>query len=116
MEVYLLKKILLVDDNFEFLQLLVRLLEHRFDIITASGVIDAQKILQENKVDIICSDFYMNDGTALDLFFSIKRRYLDTPFIILSGSDLTQKFAMSDKNLFCWDKTDGDLLNKFKTL
>lgn len=75
-----MKKILLVDDNFEFLQLLVRLLEHHFDIITASGVIDAQKILQENKVDIICSDFYMNDGTALDLFFFNKRRYFRYTF------------------------------------
>ena len=61
-----MKRILIVDDNTEFLQTLSTVLSGDFDTIKAKGVKEALDILQEITVDAVCSDFYMEDGTGLD--------------------------------------------------
>ena len=62
-----MKRILIVDDNTEFLQTLSTVLSGDFDTIKAKGVKEALDILQEITVDAVCSDFNMEDGTGLDL-------------------------------------------------
>ena len=69
-----MKRILVVDDNMEYLQLLATVLSDDFDTIKATGVKDALNILQTITVDAICSDFNMKDGTGLDLLEDIRQQ------------------------------------------
>ena len=67
-----MKRILVVDDNTEYLQVLSSVLSGDFDTIKATGVKEALDILQAVTVDAICSDFNMKDGTGLDLLEKIR--------------------------------------------
>ena len=52
-----MKRILVVDDNTEYLEVLSTVLSSDFDTIKARGVKEALNILQAITVDAICSDF-----------------------------------------------------------
>ena len=81
-----MKRILIVDDNTEYLQILSSVLSGEFETIKATGVEDALDTLQTITVDAICSDFNMKDGTGLDLLEKIRQQGLKTPFLLmLSG-------------------------------
>ena len=71
-----MKRILIVDDNTEYLQILSSVLSGEFETITATGVEDALDTLQTITVDAICSDFNMKDGTGLDLLEKIRQQGL----------------------------------------
>ena len=75
-----MKRILIVDDNTEFLQTLSTVLSGDFDTIKAKGVKEALDILQEITVDAVCSDFNMEDGTGLDLLEIIRQQGLKIKF------------------------------------
>lgn len=60
-----MKKMLLVDDEQSFLQILDMALSKYFETYTAAGVWEAIDILKQNAIAIICSDLYMRDGTGL---------------------------------------------------
>lgn len=112
-----MKRILVVDDNMEYLQLLATVLSDDFDTIKATGVKDALNILQTITVDAICSDFNMKDGTGLDLLEDIRQQGITIPFLLMSGNDdrlLIQQTKLHG-GIFC-GKTDYDLITKIKAL
>ena len=112
-----MKRILIVDDNTEYLQILSSVLSGEFETITATGVEDALDTLQTITVDAICSDFNMKDGTGLDLLEKIRQQGLKTPFLLMSGDDsrvLEQKVMLYYGDFCC--KTDSDLIKKIKAL
>lgn len=80
-----MKRILVVDDNTEYLQVLSSVLSGDFDTIKATGVKEALDILQAVTVDAICSDFNMKDGTGLGLLEKIRHKGLRTPFLLFLG-------------------------------
>ena len=52
----------------------------------ARSVKAAQGTLDERKVDLILSDFRLEGfATGFDLWFACRRRFPETPFILLSG-------------------------------
>ena len=107
-----MKRILVVDDNTEYLQVLSSVLSGDFDTIKATGVKEALDILQAVTVDAICSDFNMKDGTGLDLLEKIRHKGLRTPFLLMSGDDsrtLEQKAKLYYGGFCC--KTDFDLIS-----
>lgn len=112
-----MKRILVVDDNTEYLQVLSSVLSGDFDTIKATGVKEALDILQAVTVDAICSDFNMKDGTGLDLLEKIRHKVLRTPFLLMSGDDsrALEKKAKLYYGGFCC-KTDFDLIRKIKAL
>lgn len=67
-----MKRILVVDDNVEFLRLLSSVLQKQFQTYEAMGVADALKVLETVTVDAICSDLNMRDGTGLEAGTSSK--------------------------------------------
>ena len=112
-----MKRILIVDDNTEYLQILSSVLSGEFETIKATGVEDALDTLQTITVDAICSDFNMKDGTGLDLLEKIRQQGLKTPFLLMSGDDsraLEQKAKLYYGGFCC--KTDFDLIRKIKAL
>ena len=112
-----MKRLLVVDDNTEYLQFLSSVLSGDFDTIKATGVEDALNILQAITVDAICSDFNMKDGTGLDLLEDIRQKGFSVPFLLMSGNDdsLLETQAKFYGGVFCC-KTDCDLIAKIKAL
>ena len=112
-----MKRLLVVDDNTEYLQFLSSVLSGDFDTIKATGVKDALNILQTITVDAICSDFNMRDGTGLDLLEDIRQRGIAVPFLLMSGDDdcLIEQQTKFYGGVFCC-KTDYDLIAKIKAL
>lgn len=62
-----MKKLLIVDDNLDFLGFLVSILKEHFEVYEASGVKEALQVLENPEIEAVCSDFNMKDGTGLDL-------------------------------------------------
>lgn len=112
-----MKRMLIVDDNTEFLETLSTVLSSDFDTITATGVKDAWNILQAITVDAICSDFNMKAGTGLDLLEDIRQKGISVPFLLMSSNDdsLLETQTKFYGGVFCC-KTDCDLIAKIKAL
>jgi CheY-like chemotaxis protein len=83
-------RILLVDDNVDFLNVLEELLKgHGYTPIVAQDGKQAREILEEQSVDAIISDVFMPTLDGLR-FHSYVREFLgqrDIPFIFMSGYD-----------------------------
>ena len=106
-----MKRILLVDDDREFLSALSEILKKQFQTYEATGVNDALKLLETVPVDAICSDFSMGDGTGLDLLEKIHEKKADIPFLLISGFDDTSiinKVRNYGASFCC--KADPDLI------
>lgn len=112
-----MKRILVVDDNTEYLEVLSTVLSSDFDTIKATGVKEALNILQAITVDAICSDFNMKDGTGLQLLEIIRQKGLKIPFLLISGDDsraLELKAKLYNADFSC--KTNFELVKKIKAL
>lgn len=108
-----MKRILLVDDNLDFLHLLSSILKKQLHIYEAEGVQEAINLLESVTVDGICSDFNMRDGTGLELLKMLRQQEIKIPFMLMSASD-DSRLASEVQDwdaLFCC-KTDYDLIAK----
>jgi DNA-binding NtrC family response regulator len=112
-----MKKLLLVDDNMDFLRLLSSKLKEDFQVYEASGVSEAMNILEIAQVDAICSDFNMRDGTGLELLEKLYLAKRKIPFLLMSGNDDSRLAAITESYgaVFCC-KTDLELLKKIKNI
>lgn len=112
-----MKKLLVVDDNLEYLGFLVSVLKKCFEVYEASGVKEALQVLEDTEIEAICSDFNMQDGTGLDLLEDVRQRGITVPFLLMSGDDdcLLEQKAKLCGGVFC-SKTDYDLIGKIKEL
>ncbi len=112
-----MKKLLIADDNLDYLGLLVSVFEKHFEVYEASGVKEALSLLEDKEVDAICSDFNLRDGTGLDLLKEIRQKNLTYPFLLMSGDDdrMLEKEAKYYGGSFCC-KTDYDFTAKVKAL
>lgn len=111
------KRILLVDDNIEFLHLLSSNLQKQFQTYEAVGVDDAMKILETVAIDAVCSDFNMGDGTGVELLRMLRQKNMQLPFILMSGMDDHRIICEVESYGadFC-SKTDPDLLMKISAM
>ncbi|MBU4254769.1 MAG: EAL domain-containing protein [Acidobacteria bacterium] len=78
-------KLLYIEDDLVDLQAFERLVQKQglsYDYDVGSSIAETKVLLEENKYDIIVSDFQLGDGTALELFDS----FGETPFILVTGS------------------------------
>ena len=112
-----MRKLLVIDDNLGFLGFLTSALEKYIEVYTATGVKDALRLLEHQKVEAICSDYNMRDGTGLDLLEEIRQKGITVPFLLMSGDDdcLIQQKTKLCGGVFC-SKTDYDLIEKIKAL
>ena len=112
-----MKRLLLVDDDTAFLQLLSSVLQQDFQVYEATGVEEALKTLDTVPVHAICSDFNMRDGTGLELLERLYHENIKIPFLLMSG-DNDRRLAETAERYgaaFCC-KTDFDLLEKIKEM
>ena len=112
-----MKKILLVDDSLEYLGALSSVIEKNFEVYTATGVKDALRLMDHKKIEAICSDYNMKDGTGLELLEDIRQKGITVPFLFMSGDDdcLLEQKAKLCGGVFC-SKVDYDLIEKIKSI
>ena len=112
-----MRKLLVIDDNLGFLGFLTYALEKYFEVYTATGVKDALRLLEHQKVEAICSDYNMKDGTGLELLEDIRQKGITVPFLLMSGDDdcLLEQKAKRCGGVFC-SKVDYDLIEKIKSI
>ena len=110
-------RLLLVDDDNSFLEVLSSGLKKDFQVSTATGVADAKQVLVSKAVDAVCSDFNMRDGTGLELLEWLREKGNMIPFLMLSGTeDAFLKNTVSRYGADFCGKTDCNLIETIKTL
>ncbi len=80
-------KILLVDDDEEFLELFVKLLkeEKGIEVISSNSPNSALKIIEKENVDFIVSDYKMSKMDGVEFLKELRSRNNLQPFILLTG-------------------------------
>jgi CheY-like chemotaxis protein len=80
-------KILVVEDNYDFRQLLTEAL-HLFnhDVTQAESAEEALKIIENKAFDLIFTDVNMGGMNGVELTGEIRKTKPDLPIIILSGN------------------------------
>ena len=69
-----MKKLLVVDDKLDYLGSLASVLKKYYEVYEATGVKEALRLLDNKKIQAICSDFNMRDGTGLNLLQDIHQK------------------------------------------
>lgn len=83
------ERILLVDDEVTYLDLLKSILENEGyrDVITESNPLNVPNILKTQKVDLILLDIYMPQMNGIQLLEKISPEYPNIPVIIVTAVD-----------------------------
>lgn len=66
------------------------------EVIKFVNINSAYDYLINNKVDLLISDFYMPEGSGLELIQKLRNEGWETPAILMSGSHV----PLSEKNQF----------------
>jgi CheY-like chemotaxis protein/AraC-like DNA-binding protein len=77
--------VLIVDDDAAVLEVLRLMLEHEYDVPTASGGAAALQILQTRPVDVVLLDLLMPGMDGLEVLVRVKELYPGLPVILVSG-------------------------------
>lgn len=86
-----MKKILLVEDDFDFSTILKHYLElHNFEVVCAVNGINALEIFEKNVFDICILDIMMPLMDGFTLSKEISRKYPETPFLFLTAKKLKE--------------------------
>ncbi|MFC1858956.1 ATPase, T2SS/T4P/T4SS family [Thermodesulfobacteriota bacterium] len=83
-------KILIVDDSKDFLDLMrQKLLSENYLVLTAESGTEAIKIVEQEKPDIVVTDYYMPQMDGIELVRELKARTRTrkTPIIMLTGDE-----------------------------
>lgn len=104
------KTILVVDDDPDILQQMKMQIESfGFDVITADGQNEAEKIIEKTRPDLALLDLMMeNKDSGFILSYRIKKRYPDTLVIIATAvtSETGMLFSVESEEDKNWIKAD----------
>jgi DNA-binding NtrC family response regulator len=79
-------RVLLVDDEQDFLTTLVKRLKKRnLDVISASGGVEALRMVAEHELDVIVLDVKMPDMNGIETLREIKKIQPSAEVIMLTG-------------------------------
>lgn len=102
--------ILVVDDDMDYLfQVKTKLEKYGYNIITADGQVEAEKILQNTKPDLAIFDLMMeNDDSGFILAYKLKKQHADVPVIIATAvtAETGMAFGINSETEQNWIKAD----------
>jgi len=80
------ENILIVDDNYDMLELLQRNLRSlNFHTYKAASVAEAMNVLQYSPVDLLITDLQMPGGNGLELLEYVNGHFPDMPSLVITG-------------------------------
>lgn len=114
-----MKKVLIVDDETDILEILETLVSAEFncDVVTAISGKDAVDKLKNDKFDLILSDYSMPNGNGA-VVFNYNKDNGNIPFIFVSGGyledyvDITNFYTVNYLNSYINKPVDIDELNQ----
>ena len=80
-----LPSILVVDDEVRSLESIERILSPHFDVHTAINTVEAEKILQQQWIQVLLCDHRMPDKTGVEFCRQVREEYPNIIRIIISG-------------------------------
>ena len=80
------KNILIVDDDNDVLEILIRKLKQKYKVSTANSVDDALNLVKNTSIDLIITDLVMPQRNGLELLNEITINYHHIPVIVISGN------------------------------
>ncbi len=80
-------KLLVIDDNEQFVSVLKNFLSQKYDVITAYTGLDGLKVFEahEANIDLVITDLVMPEITGIGVISLIKKKYPGTPVIAITG-------------------------------
>ena len=79
-------RILIADDDPTICELISDLLiRDGFEVHTVNEMADARQWLEQNEVDLLLSDYTIDEGDTVDFIKDTLRRYSDISIIVMSG-------------------------------
>src|SRR3989338_10754303 len=92
------KKILVVDDEIDFLELLrMRLEANKYDVVTAIDGNDALVKIKTEKPDAVLLDILMPGMDGLDVLRRIRKDDEDLPVFIITAFSNEERFRLANK-------------------
>lgn len=82
-------RVLIVDDDPDFLRTAQRAFSSEFDVLTAGGPNEALEVLAHHEVDMVVSDLEMPGLNGIDLLKLVARSHPNVLRVLLSGHALT---------------------------
>jgi signal transduction histidine kinase/CheY-like chemotaxis protein len=77
--------ILVVDDDPGILDLVQEILSPSYQVITASSVKEAEKLLQDQSCDLVLTDMVMPEVGGMELLKYLRLHHFDIPVIVFTG-------------------------------
>ncbi|NCN42190.1 response regulator [bacterium] len=99
-------KILIVDDDPISLKILSHHLNDYHEVLLCKNLNETLSVLSDHKVDVIISDYWLPDGTVIDLLKVLNLKDPRVPLIVAS------KFSGSKEIAFSWQQGAFDFLMK----
>ncbi len=96
------KRLLLVDDDPQFIETMSELLRMKeYDVLTAPDCLTAIDILQEHEVDVLVTDIVMPNYDGLELIITVREQFDSLKIIAISGGGKIDKktYLMMAKGL-----------------
>jgi DNA-binding NtrC family response regulator len=80
------KRILVVDDSQDMLELIRRNLSSKgYQVITGSSVVNAINILEQMAIDLVITDLKMPNINGMELVRHVKENYKNTGILVITG-------------------------------
>ena len=104
------KNALLVDDDFDFRELITFFLEsYGFNVTVGSSQAEGEELIQKEKFDLAVFDLMMeNSDSGFILSYKMKNKYPDVPVIIATSvtNETGLHFDASTDEMRSWIKAD----------
>jgi CheY-like chemotaxis protein len=109
--------LLCVDDNQAALHVRKLVLESAgYSVLTAADFTTAMELFSSSAVHLVMSDYFLNDGTGIDLAMAMKSVKPDVPIAIISGM-VEEPEGMEHADLFiCKTDSPPEVLQKISAL
>lgn len=79
------RRILVIDDDADTLELIATMLDHQMHTLTAVNLNEAIEILRKEFIDVVVCDINLGKENGFKFIEELKNNLLEIPFIIVSG-------------------------------
>jgi len=87
-------KILVADDDLTLREMMrLALTKEGYEVTAASDAATLDRLLGEDHFDLVVSDIYLGDGTAIDLLGRLHETHPDTPVILVTAQGTVETVA-----------------------
>ncbi|MCF8365119.1 MAG: response regulator [Bacteroidales bacterium] len=104
------KTVLIVDDDMDYLyQLKLKVENFGFEVVTADGQFEGEKVIESLKPDLAIFDLMMeNEDSGFVLSYKMKKKYPDVPVILATAvtAETGMSFDINEESNKSWIKAD----------